>query len=333
VEKSQTLSATVSVGTEQRLDQFLACALPQLSRTRVKSLMQQGQVYHQEIPLFDPNLRVQEGETYSVVIPALVPCILTPKAMKLTIYYEDEHLLVLEKPAGLVVHPGAGFHEETLVQGLLAHCGDRLSGISGVQKPGLVHRLDKDTSGIMVVAKTDEAHRNLVEQFSQRTLKKIYWAFVHRYPSPPMGRVETLIGRHPGHRQKMMAFPLEPSSSLGLRTSSFRGRLAITTYRTLMASPKEEMPASLLVCQLHTGRTHQIRLHCAFLGHPVLGDALYGHGASRQDHGRQALHAKRLEFAHPCTQEWMAFESPLPEDLSKLYQELFKQEVPPSAKK
>ena len=218
--------------------------------------------------------------------------------MALTVYYEDGDLLVIEKPVGLVVHPGNGTHEPTLIHGLLAQCSD-LSGIGGVQKPGLVHRLDKDTSGLMIVAKNDVAHQGLSQQFAQRTLEKKYLAFVWGQPSPPFGRIATLLGRNPQKRTQQAVVQIG-------------GKEAITTYRTVRTNGT----MSVLECGLLTGRTHQIRVHCAHLKHPVMGDSLYGNG---RGHPRQALHAHQLRFQHPCSGEEMDFTSPLPQDLQELW--------------
>lgn len=288
----------------QRLDCFLTKAFPNLSRSKVQMFIRSGCVLLSELVIFDPNHRIQKNDVYYIKPPKeLAPSSLIPEHMDFFIYYEDDDCLVLEKPAGLVVHPGAGVHQATLVHGLLAYCGQHLSKTAGDERAGLVHRLDKETSGLMVIAKTDQAHRHISAQFASRRLEKIYWAFVRDIPSPSFGRLETLIGRHPQNRQKMAIL-------LG------KGRIAITVYQTL----KTSKIASLLECRPYTGRTHQIRVHCASIGHPILGDVVYGH---RHGYARHALHAKKLSFFHPRTEKWMIFESPLPDDLNNLYQKFF----------
>lgn len=285
-----------------RMDALLATLRPMHSRTRWQEWIQGGYIFLGEQVVQRSNHRVVAGTLCRIApLPEARPCDLTPCPMDIGVHYEDEDLLVIEKPAGLVVHPGAGTHEPTLIHGLLAQC-THLSGIGGVQKPGLVHRLDKDTSGLMLVAKNDGSHQGLSQQFAQRSLEKKYLAFVHGQPCPPFGRLETLLGRDSRHRLKQAVV-------------TTGGREAITTYRTL----ETKGDVSLLECGLLTGRTHQIRVHCAHMKHPLLGDALYGHG---RGHHRQALHAHRVRFSHPRTGQEMAFTSPLPEDLQKMWEAL-----------
>lgn len=286
-----------------RLDLFLSRINPQWSRTRWQAFIRKGCVFVNDTLVLDPSERVMQGQVCEVAeLPKAEPSTLVPHAMALTVCYEDEDILVLDKPAGLVVHPGAGNHEKTLVHGLLAHCTD-LSGISGIQKPGIIHRLDKDTSGLMVIAKNDGAHHNLCHQFMERSVTKRYWAFLSGLLKPSFGKVETLIARDPRNRQRQAVV-------------SQQGKIALTGYRTLKTSGS----TSLVECRLYTGRTHQIRVHCAHLGHPLLGDVIYGSG---KGHSRQALHARFLGFKHPKTQQELSFESPLPPDLEALYQEHF----------
>ncbi len=315
----------LTVGPEDaglRADRFLAARLPDLSRTRLQKLVADGRVSVGGRVVGDPAERVNAGDEWTVRVPAPEPAAPVPEKMDLSIAYEDDFLIVVDKPAGLVVHPAPGNWSGTLVNGLLAHCGASLSGIGGVKRPGIVHRLDKDTSGLLVVAKTDAAHAGLAAQFADhgRTgpLERAYYAFVWGVPDQ-RGTVDAPIDRHPTHRQKM-----------AVRQS---GREAITHWERLevFAGADGTPLASLVECQLETGRTHQIRVHLAHVGHPLLGDEVYGQGfrtkASRLPEGarallatlgRQALHAARLGFAHPVTDEELLFESPLPEDLARL---------------
>jgi 23S rRNA pseudouridine1911/1915/1917 synthase len=223
--------------------------------------------------------------------------------MELEILFEDEDLLVLNKPAGLVMHPGAGHQQHTLVNALLAHCKN-LSGIGGVERPGIVHRLDKETSGVLVVAKNDSTHRDLSKQFAARTMQKIYLALVAGVPRKSSGVIDKAIARHPVHRQRM---------SIARR----QGRTAKTEYRVLRAGAG----MSLLECTLHSGRTHQIRVHLHHLAHPVLGDKLYG-GKHAGTFPRQMLHAWKLAFSHPRTGEVTIFEAPLPPDFAEALRQL-----------
>lgn len=282
-----------------RLDLALTELHPLHSRTRWQALIRQGYVSIDGVVVAQPNHRVSEGSNCVVMdLPEPSLCDLAPHPMNLHVHYEDSDLLVIEKPVGLVVHPGNGTTEPTLIHGLLAQCTD-LSGIGGVQKPGLVHRLDKDTSGLMIIAKNDRAHKGLSKQFEERALEKKYLAFVVGEPRPSFGRVDTLLARHPEKRLQQAVVQKG-------------GKQAITTYRTLKSNGK----ISVLECGLLTGRTHQIRVHCAYLKHPLLGDTLYGRGTG---HHRQALHAHRLRFAHPVTGCIIALTSPLPPDLQTLW--------------
>lgn len=286
-----------------RLDLFLSRVWPQWSRTRWQTFIRRGCVLINESCVLDPSVRVMQDQVCEVTeLPQAEPSSLIPQSMPLSVCYEDDAILVLDKPAGLVVHPGAGHHEKTLVHGLLAYCKD-LSGISGVQKPGIIHRLDKDTSGLMVIAKTDGAHQSLCRQFTERSVIKRYWAFVFGVLRPSFGKVETLIGRDPRHRQRQAVV-------------LHHGKVAMTGYRTLKTSGA----ISLIECRLYTGRTHQIRVHCGHLGHPLLGDAIYGSG---KGHSRQALHARFLSFNHPTHHKELSFESHLPPDLEALHDSLF----------
>jgi len=297
-------------GAGDRLDKALADALggAGLSRSRLKSLIDQGLVATGGQTINDASHRVKPGQDYVVTVPESVPALPVPQPIPLDILYEDAELLVIDKPAGMVVHPAAGNADGTLVNALLAHCGARLSGIGGVRRPGIVHRLDKDTSGLMVVAKTDKAHRSL-----SRTYQALVWGG----PAAREGTVETWIGRHPTDRKRMAVLPQG-------------GKPAITDYRVRRAYGQG--PAlSVVECRLRTGRTHQIRVHMAHIGCPLVGDPLYGRVRSPKTKAvpepargalvgfaRQALHAEALEFTHPATGERMRFTSPLPNDIRQL---------------
>ena len=310
--EDEQIEYAVQPAAADRLDRALAAAIPDLSRNRLKSLIKEGHVRAGEATITDPSYRVKPGERFTVTTPAAIDSPLHPEPIELDIRFEDAALLVLEKPPGMVVHPGAGQPDGTLVNALLHHCGDSLLGIGGVKRPGIVHRLDKDTSGLMVVAKTDDAHRYLARQFEDRSIERAYHALVWGVPVPAVGEIEGNIGRSARDR-KMMAV-------LG----SGRGRTALTRYRVLARSDA----ASLVECRLATGRTHQIRVHLAHLGHPVIGDSTYGRTtparlsalepaaaeAVRNLH-RQALHARTLGFDHPVTEKRLVFETKLPDDL------------------
>lgn len=294
----------------KRLDKFLASKDLGLSRSQIQNLIQSGHIKVRGHAGTSSSLRIQAGDGIDIHIPALKPLSVEPLPIPLEIVYEDSHLLVLEKPAGLVVHPGAGDEDYTLVHGLLYHCRN-LSGIGGYLRPGIVHRLDKNTSGLMIVAKNDEAHRQLVEKFKAGEIDKTYLALVYGRLKDMSGRLDLAIGRHPVDRKKMS-------------TRSGRGRSAITEWRVV----EELRGASLLSLKIYTGRTHQIRVHMSSLGHPVLGDSLY-RGPVKFRLGntvitirRQMLHAACLQFAHPITGEKMKWESRLPEDMTSVLEGL-----------
>ncbi|MEQ8968686.1 MAG: RluA family pseudouridine synthase [Azospirillaceae bacterium] len=306
----------------ERLDRALARALPALSRTRLKELIAAGAVVATEdgATVVDPASRVKPGQNFDILIPEPVPAEPVAQAIALDVVYEDAALLVVDKPAGMVVHPAPGSPEGTLVNALIAHCGDSLSGIGGVARPGIVHRLDKDTSGLMVVAKTDIAHRALAAGFADRSLSRTYRAVVKGRPMPPAGTVDAPIGRSPRDRKKMAVVA--------------RGKPAVTRYRT--DRPLAGGRAALVTCTLETGRTHQIRVHMAHIGHAVVGDPLYG-GRPRGDDAvaeamrafpRQALHAAELRFPHPETGETMHFTSDLPNEMMMLIAMLERFEYP-----
>jgi 23S rRNA pseudouridine1911/1915/1917 synthase len=305
-----------------RLDRLLAAALPALSRSRLKALIEEGQVSAAGRAVTTPAAKVKAGQTFAIIVPETRPVALQGQAIPLEILYEDRDLMVLNKPAGLVVHPAAGNPDRTLVNALIAHCGPQLSGIGGEARPGIVHRLDKDTSGLMVVAKSAAAHQGLSELFAARDIDRAYWALVWGLPSPSAGTIAGNIGRSPRNRKKMAV----------LRHG---GRPSETGYRVRRSFQHGRV--SLVECRLKTGRTHQIRVHLAELGHPLLGDPLYGRAgtAGRRARllsegaqaalavlGRQALHAKTLGFRHPVSGDDLQFESELPSDLSALISSL-----------
>ena len=282
-----------------RLDQFLAAAHPEISRSRWKQLIEAGRVALNGAPVLKANAALAPSDELRCTLPDPEPVGLVPTDIPLAILYEDSDLIVLDKPAGLVVHPAPGHAADTLVNALLHHCAD-LQGIGGELRPGIVHRLDKDTSGVLVVAKNEQAHAALVAQFSSHSIRKEYLALVWGAPKKPSGTVELPIGRHPVHRQKMAV--------------TEKGRSAVTHYEVLAAGPL----ASLLRVRIETGRTHQIRVHLAHLGHPVVGDTTYG----RARHGlpaelqipRQMLHAQVLELVHPRTGRPLVCTAPPPPD-------------------
>jgi 23S rRNA pseudouridine1911/1915/1917 synthase len=292
----------------QRLDRALADAVPDLSRVRIQALLADGQVTRDGAPSSDASARARPGQHFLIAVPPPVAAIPEPQEIPLNIVFEDEEMLVIDKPAGLVVHPGAGNPDGTLVNALLAYCGAHLSGIGGVRRPGIVHRLDKDTSGLMVVAKTDRAHFSLSAQLQSRTLKRIYTAVVWGKPVPSAGRIEGNIGRSPNDRKKMALL-------------AHGGRTAVTHYKTIQSFKI----ASVVECRLETGRTHQIRVHMAHRGYPLVGDPVYGLKRPPKDapalartFPRQALHATQVTFSHPLTNEEMCYSSPVSDDIAAL---------------
>lgn len=298
----------------QRLDRWLAGALPDLSRSRIKALIEAGHASRDGAVTRDPAEPVRPGATYRLGVPAPAPATPAGQAIGLTVLHEDAELIVIDKPAGLVVHPAPGNPEGTLVNALIAHCGTSLAGIGGAARPGIVHRLDKDTSGVMVAAKTERAHNALSAAFARRDLERAYLALVWGVPAAAEGRIEAPIGRHPVDRKRMAVVA--------------RGKPAATRWRLLRAFGTA---AALLECRLETGRTHQIRVHLAHLGHPLIGDPVYlrrlpaaalGLDPARRSaltgFPRQALHAAVLGFVHPLTGAALRFESPLPADMAGL---------------
>ena len=318
----------------QRLDRWLA-GWTELSRARIRSLVEGGDVRANGDLVSKVTAKVRDGVEYAVNVPPPVDDTPVPQDLPLSILFEDEHLVVLDKAAGMVVHPAPGSPDGTLVNALLHHCADSLSGIGGVMRPGIVHRLDKDTSGVMVVAKTDKAHRGLAKQFANHSMERAYQCLVRGRPNPRSGTVATRLARNPQDRKKMAVV----RGTVDDLDASDHGRHAITHYETLRGFGQKRnasvgTPAvAELECRLETGRTHQIRVHMAHLHCPLLGDPLYGnHRAFLSDTGevearvreaveafrRQALHARLLGFLHPVTKEAMAFETEPPEDYAAL---------------
>jgi 23S rRNA pseudouridine1911/1915/1917 synthase len=296
-----------------RLDRALADALPEISRMRLQALIGQGAVFIDGSPVTDAKHKRLSGKAFSLHLPAARPAETVAQDIPLIIPYEDEDLLIVDKPAGLVVHPAAGHFDGTLVNALLHHCNGRLSGIGGVQRPGIVHRIDKDTSGLLVVAKSDVAHAGLAKLFAAHDIDRTYNAIVHGVPTPPAGKVATQIGRSPHNRKKMAVLP------------DGNGRHAITHFRTETTFKN----AALVRCTLETGRTHQVRVHMAHLGHPLIGDATYSNrqkaykiGPNQTIFARQALHAAGLGFIHPVSGKNMQFSSKIPVDMQDLLREL-----------
>ena len=297
-----------------RLDRALAAAVPTLSRERLKALISAGSVLGpQGAPVRDPAMKAVPGGTYEVSVPEPRPAHNEAQDIALEIVFEDEHLLVVDKPAGMVVHPAAGNFDGTLVNALLHHCAGRLSGIGGVARPGIVHRIDKDTSGLLVVAKTDVAHEGLAAQFARHSIDRRYLAIVSGIPVPPGGTINAPLARSSANRKKMAV------------VKEARGKRAVTRYR--IVEPLAD--AALVECRLETGRTHQVRVHMAAIGHPLLGDPVYGRPKpahrellKRLNFHRQALHAAALGFVHPVSKQNLSFESALPSDIQELLRAL-----------
>jgi 23S rRNA pseudouridine1911/1915/1917 synthase len=312
-----------------RLDRFLADNLVGFSRSRIQALIKTGHVRGAQGTLVDPAVRVKPADVIEVELPEPKRAEPAPEPIPLAVVYEDRHLIVIDKPAGLVVHPSAGHDTGTLVNALIAHCGDSLSGIGGVKRPGIVHRLDKDTSGLMVVAKTDAAHRGLAEQFALRGadggMSRAYLALIWGVPPRARGTIDAALARSKTKRTKIAV------------ARDGRGRRAVTHYAVeqTFKDTGGKPVASLVRIRLETGRTHQIRVHFAYLGHPLLGDRTYGAGFAASARrlsaeaqsalaklGRQALHAVQLSFVHPDTGKRLTFDSPPPPDLARLISSL-----------
>lgn len=301
----------------ERLDKFIAGSLPDISRSRIQSLIESGNVSKNGQIIDNCSLKVKINEEFIITIPEAQSSQMLPNnSITLDIAYEDDDFMVINKQAGLTVHPGAGNYNSTLANALMAHCGDSLSGIGGVSRPGIVHRLDKDTSGLMVVAKNDKAHHGLSEQIAKRTMKRTYLAICWGVPNPHSATIESQIGRSSRNRLKMAIVPSG-------------GKNAITHYTV-----KEILSdgiASIVECRLQTGRTHQIRVHMTEEGHPLIGDPLYGSQSKKKlkdltteakeflnNFNRQALHSYRLSLTHPITGAAMDFEKNMPEDMQTL---------------
>jgi 23S rRNA pseudouridine1911/1915/1917 synthase len=300
----EILELTVETADPPRLDRWLTANITQLSRNRIQKLIDWEYVSLNGQLCTNKKAAVQVGDRIQVTIPAAKPLELTPEAIPLDILYEDEHLIIINKPAGLVVHPAPGNMSGTLVNAVLAHCGDQLLGIGGVQRPGIVHRLDKDTTGAIVVAKTDLAHSDLQAQMKAKTAGREYLAVVYGAPKEATGTINAPLGRHPGDRKKNAVVPEEKG-----------GRHAVTHWQV-----EERLGNfSLLRFRLETGRTHQIRVHSTYVGMPLVGDPTYGSG---RDIGvnlpGQALHAERLKLRHPATGEQVVAIAPLPDHFTKL---------------
>ena len=308
-----------------RLDRFLAAALPVFSRSRLKQLLDAGAVSLGARTIKDANHRVKPGESYTVTVPPTLPAAPQGQDIPLEVVYEDKELIVINKPSGLVVHPAAGNPDGTLVNALIAHCGPGVLRIGGEERPGIVHRLDKDTSGLLVAAKTERAMASLAKQFANHTIERAYNAVVWGSPRDRMGLIESQIGRSPFDRKRMTV----------LRAG---GKRAATRYKVIEKFGNKERPfASLIECRLETGRTHQIRVHLTHLGHPLIGDPQYGRNRSvprakspeearaftaAADFPRQALHAFVLGFQHPSLHKSLRFEAPWPADFAELVEGL-----------
>jgi len=315
-------TATVTVAEEQarrRLDKVLAEGLDGLSRSRLKALIDDGNVRVDGATISEADYRVKPGQTIAIFIPDAEDAVPAAQAIDLVILYEDDDIIVIDKPAGLVVHPAPGNPDRTLVNALLAHCGESLSGIGGVRRPGIVHRLDKETSGIMVAAKNDQAHAALSAQFARHAVDRVYEAVVWGAPETSTGRIEGAIGRDPRNRKRMAIV-------------ARGGKAAVTRYRV---RERYGAVAARVECRLETGRTHQVRVHMAHLGHPLVGDPLYararrvrrnrlpeGARQALEAFGRQALHARKLGFRHPIDGEKLEFEVAPPCDFRHLTKSL-----------
>lgn len=305
---------TGTIETPARLDKALAEATG-MSRARVQGLIEEGRVDVAGKTATSASAKVAAGAPFRIIVAAAMPAEAQPEDIPLTIAYEDEHLVVVDKPAGMVVHPAVGNITGTLVNALLHHCRGNLSGINGVARPGIVHRIDKDTSGLLVVAKSDAAHEGLAVQFAAHTVHRRYIAVTAGIPSPPEGTIDARVGRSDADRKKMTVLP----------NNSSRGKSAITHYKVM-----ERLDgAAVIECRLETGRTHQVRVHCASIGHPLLGDPAYGRTPKqlrepleRLGFARQALHAAELGFQHPLTGQTVQFRSNLPQDMAELIDQL-----------
>lgn len=301
-----------------RLDKYLAQKIPDMSRARLQRLLETGNVLKDDVVIADNSYKVRLGDAFRVIIPPAVEAVPQPENIPLDIVFEDDDLIVVNKPAGMTVHPAPGAYNGTLVNALLCHCRGNLSGIGGVIRPGIVHRIDKDTSGLLVVAKNDFTHKGLSLQFAEHSIERTYWAVVYGVPSELNGRIEGNIGRSNTDRKKMAMV-------------ASGGKTAVTNYKTLKIFKRV---AALLQCNLETGRTHQIRVHLSSIGHSLIGDKVYVKNKKTSiilpaqlkndvnNFPRQALHAKSLGFIHPRRKEFMQFDSSLPADMTELIAQL-----------
>lgn len=307
---------------DKRIDQVVSNEYENLSRSKVSKIIKAKLLKINNVVITDPSKKVLVGDKIEFESLKETKINFKPKKMDLNIIFEDDDIIIIDKPVGMVVHPGAGNYEDTMVNGLLFHCKNNLSEMNGSDRPGIIHRIDKDTSGLLVVAKNDEAHGFIAKQFETHTIQRSYLAFVHGILRPLHGKIETLIGRNKTNRQKMSA-------------EVFKGKEAITNFETLEVFKGNKIPdISLVKCILETGRTHQIRVHMAHQGNPILGDQTYGKKIKKirgvdeefdqifKSLKRQALHAHTLGFTHPKTKEEVFFSSELPEDLLKLQKRL-----------
>lgn len=296
-----------------RLDRALADALPEISRARIQALAAEGHLHIDGTPVDQLSSKRYAGRAFALHLPAARPDKAQPEDIPLEVVHEDAHLIIVDKPAGMVVHPSAGHADGTLVNALLHHCEGQLSGIGGVARPGIVHRIDRDTSGLIVAAKTDKAHEGLAALFAAHDIERKYIAVTRGVPAPPAGRIATQIGRSPSDRKKMAVL------------AEGKGKHAVTHYRV----EQELQGAAIIECELETGRTHQIRVHMAHIGHSLIGDPVYANrqkrvliGANRSEFTRQALHAAVLGFNHPVSGKKIRFSSNLPTDMQELLIEL-----------
>jgi 23S rRNA pseudouridine1911/1915/1917 synthase len=296
-----------------RLDRALSDALPDLSRARLQALVAEGALMVSGQAVTDISNKKLTGQPFSLTLPPARPDHALAQDIAVTVVYEDEHLIIVDKAAGMVVHPSAGHPDGSLVNALLHHCKGSLSGIGGVERPGIVHRIDKDTSGLLVVAKTDKAHEGLAKLFADHDIDRQYFAIVSGVPAPPAGIIRTQIGRSPNNRLRMAVLP------------DGKGKHAVTHFKI-----EEAFKSTALVsCTLETGRTHQVRVHMAHIGHPLIGDPVYANrqkayriGPNDSIFDRQALHAASLGFIHPITGEKLYFSCNLPADMQELLTQL-----------
>jgi 23S rRNA pseudouridine1911/1915/1917 synthase len=311
---SESEIITGTIPTPGRLDKALAEATG-MSRARVQGLIDEGRVDVAGKTATAASMKVTAETPFRIIIAAAMPAQAAPEDIPLVVAYEDAHLIVVDKPAGMVVHPAVGNITGTLVNALLHHCRGQLSGINGVARPGIVHRIDKDTSGLLVIAKSDAAHEGLAVQFAAHTVHRRYLAVCAGHPTPAEGTINARVGRSDSDRKKMTVLP----------NNSSRGKSAITHYKVI----ERLNDAALIECRLETGRTHQVRVHCASIGHALLGDPAYGRTPKQLrplldslGFARQALHAAELGFVHPTSGEMLRFEADLPQDMQELIDQL-----------